>query len=79
MWKSNSNVSNSDFGMTLAALRNPLRVLASIKEVFKRDPDSKLSTVTKNVLNMANSVDPDETPRFAASHLGFTLFVNALI
>ena len=26
--------------------------------------------VTKNVLNMANSADPDETPRFAASHLG---------
>ena len=31
-----------------------------------------LSTVTKNVLNMANSTDPDETPRF-----GFMLFINA--
>ena len=42
---------------------------------------------TKNALNMANSKDPDETPRFAASHLGlryvkcslFFLFsINAL-
>ena len=30
-----------------------------------------LTTVTKNVLNMANSADPDETQSF-----GFTLFVN---
>ena len=29
-----------------------------------------LPTVTKNVLNMANSADPDETPHIAASHLG---------
>ena len=77
MWKSNSSVSYSNLSMALSALRHPLRVIASIKEVFKRGPDSELSTVTKNVLNMANCVDPDETPRFAASHLGFMLFVNA--
>ena len=29
-----------------------------------------LSTVTKNVRNMANSADPDETPCYAASHMG---------
>ena len=29
-----------------------------------------LSSLIKNVLNMANIADPDETPRFAASHLG---------
>ena len=28
------------------------------------------STITKNVVNIANSSDPDETPRFLASHLG---------
>ena len=26
---------------------------------------------------MANSADPDETPHFAASHLGLRFFVNA--
>ena len=29
---------------------------------------------TKNALNMANSKDPDETPRLAASHLGLRYF-----
>ena len=29
-----------------------------------------MSTIIKNVLNMTNSTDPDETPHFAASHLG---------
>ena len=27
-------------------------------------------TIAKNVLNTANSADPDETPHFVASHLG---------
>ena len=37
----------------------------------ERGPDPVLSTgFTKTVLNMTNSIDPDETPRFAASHLG---------
>ena len=37
----------------------------------QRGPDSfTIYSVTKNVLNMANSADPDETPRVAASHLG---------
>ena len=27
------------------------------------------STITKSVFILANSADPDETPRFAASHL----------
>ena len=30
--------------------------------------------LAKNVLNMANSADPDGTPRFAASHLGLRYF-----
>ena len=54
--------------IALSALRPPLRVLAPINEV-KEVPihiyDLVLSTV-----NMANSAYPDETPRFAASHLG---------
>ena len=32
--------------------------------------DLVLPSVTKNVLNMANSADPDETSLFVASHLG---------
>ena len=28
----------------------------------------------QNVLNIANSTDPDETPRFVASHLGLRYF-----
>ena len=29
-----------------------------------------LSTIIKSVFILANNADPDETPRFAASHLG---------
>ena len=37
-----------------------------------------LSTVTKNVLNMANSAGPDETPRYAASHLDLRYLQRSL-
>ena len=33
-----------------------------------------ISSVTKNVLNMANSADPDESPHFAVSHLGLRIY-----
>ena len=29
-----------------------------------------ISTITKSVFILANSADPNETPRFATSHLG---------
>ena len=57
--------------MALSAIRPLLRVLAPIngvKEVLIQD--LVLSSVTKNVVNKANSTDPAETPRFAASLLG---------
>ena len=41
----------------------------------ERGPDHiKLlySTITKSVFILANSADPDETPRFLASHLGLS-------
>ena len=58
--------------MALSALRPPLRVLAPINEVKEVliHVDLVLSSVTKNVLNMVNSADPDETPLFVASHQG---------
>ena len=40
-----------------------LRVLVPIKE-------AKEVLINKNVLNMTNTAYPDETPRFAAPHLG---------
>ena len=32
--------------------------------------------ITKSVLSMANSVDPDETPHYAASHLGLNCHLH---
>ena len=55
-----SNVSNSNFYqglymMASSALRSPFLGSTTINEVKE---DLILSTVTKNVLNMANSADP---------------------
>ena len=46
----------------------PFKGLAPINEMKEILIHKRLNT--KNVLNMANSADPDETPHFAASHLG---------
>ena len=59
----------------LSVARPPLRVLAPIskvKEILIHKRFIIVHRYTKNVLNMANSADPDETPHFAASHLGLT-------
>ena len=58
--------------MEIICSKTPLRVLAPIIEV--KVYDLVLSSVTKNVVNMANSADPDETPHFSS---GSTPFVNA--
>ena len=55
--------------VALSASRPPLRGLISTHKRSQRN-DLILSTVTKNVLNIANSADPDEMLRYAASHLG---------
>ena len=64
------NVYNSNLGMALSALRHPLRVLASMNEVKEVLIQYCQPLPTWNVLNMAKSADPDETPHFAASHQG---------
>ena len=62
--KSHSNVANSNFG--LSVMHFLLRVQHEVKEL--------LIYIRFNIVhryqNMANSADPDETPHFAASHLG---------
>ena len=44
--------------------KSPLKCLAPC------DDDLIFTTVTKNLLNMENSADPDEKLNYAASHLG---------
>ena len=59
--------------MAVSALRPPFRVLAPITEVKEVPIQLRFNIVhryTKNVLNIANSADPDKTMHFAASHLG---------
>ena len=60
------------YTIALSALRPPIRVLAPINEVKEVLIHIRSSIVHryKNMPNVANSAYPDETPRFAASHLG---------
>ena len=58
--------------MALSALRSLLRVSAPINEMKEVLIHIRISidlSVTKNVLNIADSTDPDERPRVATSHL----------
>ena len=63
--------------IALSALRSPLRIKHPLtKRERGLDFDLILSTITKSVLYMINSADPDESPFFAASRLGLRFFVN---
>ena len=65
MWKRNSNASNSNFGRALSA-----QSLAPINEVKAVLIHIRVSAKIVLYIRMANSTDPDETPLYAASHLG---------
>ena len=75
MRKSNSNLIPILVGIiydSIVSSNTPLDGLAPINEVKDVLIHLRFNIVTiaKNVLNTANSTDPDETPRFVASHLG---------
>ena len=75
MRKSNSNLIPILVGIiydSIVCLKTPFDGLAPIDEVKDVLIHIRFNIVTiaKNVLNTANSTDPDETPRFVASQLG---------
>ena len=75
MRKSNSNLIPILVGIIydgIVCSKTPMDGLAPIDEVKDVLIHLRFNIVTtaNNVLNTANSTDPDETPRFVASHLG---------